>query len=488
MNTTMISASEQIILVVDDLPDNLRVLSAVLTEQGFQVRCAKSGKIALMATQNSSIDLILLDINMPDMDGYEVCKRLKSNEFTRHIPVIFLSALDDVFDKVKAFNAGCVDYITKPFQIEEVLIRIQRQLELQAAKAKIEQINQQLEERVEERTAQLAKINQELELEITERKLAEFRLQQINETLEERVEVRTLELQNALQQIQLTQAQAIQSEKMSSLGQLVAGVAHEINNPVGFIYGNISYLKQSMDDLLSLVALYQEIHGNNHPKIESLSEGINLEFLVADIPKIINSIEVGSRRIRDIVLSLRNFSRMDEAEFKQVNVHDGIESTLLILQHRLKANSEQPEIEIIREYGDLPQVQCYAGQLNQVFMNILVNAIDAIEEKKTSLNLTESNSNLDQIIIRTKIIDEKWIQIAIADNGNGISVNVKNRIFDPFFTTKEIGKGTGMGMAISYQIITEKHHGKLECFSDIGKGTEFIIQIPIEQAANNTTY
>jgi signal transduction histidine kinase len=268
---------------------------------------------------------------------------------------------------------------------------------------------------------------------------------------------------------------------MSSLGQLVAGVAHEINNPVGFIYGNINYLKQSTKDLLNLVALYQEIHGKNYPQIENLLEEINLEFLVEDMPKIINSIEVGTRRIRDIVLSLRNFSRMDEAEFKEVNLHDGIESTLLILQHRLKANSEQPEIEIIRDYGNLPPVECSAGQLNQVFMNILVNAIDAIEENNINLNLIENKTNSHQITIKTKVIDHQWIQIAIVDNGYGIPEDVINRIFDPFFTTKEVGKGTGMGMAISYQIITEKHHGKLECFSNIGQGTEFIIQLPIKQ-------
>ncbi len=477
----MISAGEKLILIVDDLPDNLRVLSATLTKEGFQVRCAKSGTMALMAVQTTYPDLILLDINMPEMNGYEVCQKLKSNELTRHIPVIFLSALDDVFDKVKAFNVGGVDYITKPFQIEEVLIRIQHQLELQAAKAEIKEINQKLEQRVEERTAQLVKINQDLELEITERKLAEFRLQQVNETLEERVEARTLELQNALVQIKSTQAQVIQSEKMSSLGQLVAGVAHEINNPVGFIYGNINYLKQSTKDLLNLVALYQEIHGKNYPQIENLSEAINLEFLVEDMPKIINSIEVGTRRIRDIVLSLRNFSRMDQAEFKEVNLHDGIDSTLLILQHRLKANSEQPEIEIIRDYGNLPEIECSAGQLNQVFMNILVNAIDAIEENNINLNSIENKTNPHQITIRTKVIDHQWIQIAIVDNGHGIPEDVMNRIFDPFFTTKEVGKGTGMGMAISYQIITEKHHGKLECFSNIGQGTEFIIQLPIKQ-------
>jgi two-component system, NtrC family, sensor kinase len=310
---------------------------------------------------------------------------------------------------------------------------------------------------------------------------AEFRLKQANETLEERVEVRTLELQDALEELTITQAQVIQSEKMSSLGQLVAGVAHEINNPVNFIYGNISYLQEYTEDLLKLVSLYQESQNNDSSKIQDLTEKIDLEFLLEDMPRVINSMQIGTQRIRDIVISLRNFSRMDEAEYKEVDLHDGIESTLLILQHRIKANAEQPEIEIIRDYGNLPQVECYAGQLNQVFMNILVNAIDAIEESNVNLSLKEVKANSNQIIIKTSVIDSQWIEISISDNGKGMSEDIKNRIFDPFFTTKEIGKGTGMGMAISYQIITEKHHGRLDCCSHLGQGTTFSIQIPIKQ-------
>jgi two-component system, NtrC family, sensor kinase len=310
---------------------------------------------------------------------------------------------------------------------------------------------------------------------------AEFRLKQANDTLEQRVEERTLELKDTLQELKATQAQVIQSEKMSSLGQLVAGVAHEINNPVNFIHGNINHLKDYSEDLLNLIALYQEIYGDNHPKIQNLAAEIDLNFLVEDMPKIINSMEIGTQRIRDIVLSLRNFSRMDESGCKEVNVHDGIESTLLILQHRIKANSEQPEIKIIRDYGNLPNIECYAGQLNQVFMNILVNAIDALEESNINLTFADIQATPNQITIMTKVIDKQWIEIKISDNGKGMSEDVKNRIFDPFFTTKAIGKGTGMGMAISYQIITEKHHGKLKCSSHIGEGTEFIIQIPSKQ-------
>lgn len=289
--------------------------------------------------------------------------------------------------------------------------------------------------------------------------------------LENRVEERTIELKNAFIELQRTQAQVIQSEKMSSLGQLVAGVAHEINNPVNFIHGNIIHLNEYIEDLTRMIQLYQERHPGDDPEVEELAAEIDLEFLITDLQKMLSSIKMGTERIRTIVLSLRNFSRIDEAEFKAVDIHEGIESTLLILQHRLKQNRESGGISVIREYGNLPAVECYPGQLNQVFMNILVNAMDAVDE-----------SNIPgKITITTKTIDSQWIEIAIADNGGGISASVKERIFDPFFTTKPIGKGTGMGLAISYRIIMEKHHGKLDCFSHPGEGTQFIIQLPVKQ-------
>jgi len=268
---------------------------------------------------------------------------------------------------------------------------------------------------------------------------------------------------------------------MSSLGQLVAGVAHEINNPVNFIHGNLIHVEQYTQDLLAIVQLYQQHNSNAAPEIQIATEEMDLEFLLQDLPKVLSSMKVGTDRIRQIVLSLRNFSRMDEAEFKRVDIHEGIDSTLMILQHRLKGKPQQPEIEVIKDYGNLPLVECYAGQLNQVFMNILVNAIDALEENHVQRNHQQSQDNSHQIIIRTSVINSTWIKIAIADNGVGISQELQQRIFDPFFTTKPIGKGTGMGMSISYQIITEQHGGKLECCSTLGKGTEFIIQIPVRR-------
>ncbi|MBD2487288.1 ATP-binding protein [Aulosira sp. FACHB-615] len=297
--------------------------------------------------------------------------------------------------------------------------------------------------------------------------------------LEDRVEERTAELKTTLIELQRTQAQVIQNEKMSSLGQLVAGVAHEINNPVNFIHGNITHLSEYIQSLMQILHLYQERYLDEDPEIQALAEEIDLDFMIADLDKILPSMKMGTERIRNIVLSLRNFSRMDEADFKTVDIHEGIESTLLILQYRLKEKPDYPGVEVIRDYGNLPLVECFAGQLNQVLMNILVNAMDALEE--SFLNSQNSTAAKPQITIRTCAFDTQCIEIAIADNGPGMSEQVKHRIFDPFFTTKPVGKGTGMGMAISYQIITEKHHGKLDCVSTLGEGTEFKIQIPVKQ-------
>ena len=304
-------------------------------------------------------------------------------------------------------------------------------------------------------------------------------LEKSNAELEVRVEERTLELKTALQELHRTQAQVIQSEKMSSLGQLVAGVAHEINNPVSFIHGNLTHVQEYTRNLLNFLQLYQQHYPNPVDEIQIEAEEIDLEFIQEDLPKIVSSMQMGTDRIRNIVLSLRNFSRTDEVDTKRVNIHEGIDSTLMILQHRLKASSEMPEIYLIKNYADLPLVQCYAGPLNQVFMNILSNAIDALEENKAQRNYQEIEENPGKITIATSVIDAEWVEIAIADNGAGIPKEIQQRIFDPFFTTKPVGKGTGMGMSISYQIITEKHGGKLECFSTIAEGTQFAIKIPV---------
>ncbi|MBE9012826.1 HAMP domain-containing protein, partial [Pseudanabaenaceae cyanobacterium LEGE 13415] len=303
---------------------------------------------------------------------------------------------------------------------------------------------------------------------------AKQQLEDYNQTLEEKVDARTQELKETLNELKRTQTQIVQSEKMSSLGQLVAGIAHEINNPVNFIHGNLGHVRENTQDLLDLIELYQrEVQATT--AIANKIDEIDLAFLQEDVPKLLKSMTIGIERIREIVKSLRIFSRLDEADVKAIDIHEGIDSTLMILQNRLKAKSDRTEIHVIKDYAQLPMVQCYAGQLNQVFMNILVNAIDALEE-----GLVKDPTHQPHIKIGTKRIGES-IEIAIADNGTGIPESIQSRIFDPFFTTKAIGKGTGMGMSISYQIITEKHGGELECVSTPGQGTLFLIRIPIEQ-------
>ncbi|MBD2387156.1 sensor histidine kinase [Cylindrospermum sp. FACHB-282] len=292
----------------------------------------------------------------------------------------------------------------------------------------------------------------------------------------------TERLQQALHELQLAQAQLIQSEKMSSLGQLIAGVAHEINNPVNFICGNLRYVAEYAQGLLHLLQEYQKYLPIVPPEIELELETIDLEFIIQDLPKLLDSMKLGTDRIVEIVQSLKNFSRHDEAEMKAVNIHDGIDGTLMILHHRLKASIRRPKIEIVKDYGKLPLIECYPGQLNQVFMNVLANAIDALEEGMDNQEISPSTA---QITIRTEVLDNQFVVIRIADNGPGMKEDVIQHIYDPFFTTKEVGKGTGLGMAISYQIVVHRHQGFIKCRSQSGEGTEFWIQIPVNCSVVN---
>jgi signal transduction histidine kinase len=277
-----------------------------------------------------------------------------------------------------------------------------------------------------------------------------------------------------LQELQQTQVQLVQTEKMSSLGQLVAGLAHEINNPVLFISSNIAFLQDYIKDLMQLLKLYRLHYPQPVAEIQAEIEAIDLDFLIEDLPKLLSSVKIASDRIKQILSSLRNFSRSEQAAMQLIDLHEGIDSTLMILQHRFGARGGCPEIKLIKEYGNLPLVECYAGQMNQVFMNILSNAINALD-----------NYHLDEegiITIRTEVFNgNSNVRIRIKDNGPGITEDVQARLFDPFFTTKPLGKGTGLGLSISYQIIVEKHKGQLKCISAPGEGAEFVIEIPIRQ-------
>lgn len=626
------SAKKEEILVIDDTSANLKLISDFLREHGYKVWIAKNGVQALKILEGGLPDLILLDVMMPEMDGFETCRRIKACPKTQDIPIIFMTAIADFANpehKVKGLALGAVDYVSKPIQLEEVLARIKTHLHLHSLTKQLQKQNQKLQKEIEERQqAQrlLAEQNQILEMiasdmplseildslaRLVEKKSGEIRCsfllldrdnrlrfcagpslpqsysnavdgvaigpnvgscgaaayhketvivsdiatnplwanfrdialsyglracwsvpilssqdtvlgtfagyysqpqtvtqldkdliaqtlylakiaiqrQQSQEALQEseaQAREKAQALEKTLNELKRTQVQLIQSEKMSALGKMVGGIAHEINNPVSFIGGNLNFVREYFQSLNRLLELYQETYQNPTPKIEKLSQEIDLQFLLADWSKLINSMEVGVQRIEHIVVSLRNFSRLDEAELKSVDIYEGIENTLYILQHRLSAEGVNtpgkgslisPAIKVIKDYRPLPRVTCYPSELNQVFMNLLTNAIEALE------NQTPPRS----IVIRTEVENEKdstsipSVVIRIADNGCGISEEVQQKIFDPFFTTKPVGSGTGLGLSISHQIVVEKHKGQLKCISAKYKGTEFIVKIPIHQ-------
>lgn len=540
------------ILVVDDTPTNVRVLSNILMHHGYEVCSAMSGERALEIVKNFVPDLILLDVMMPEMDGYTLCQHLKERADTHDIPVMFLSAVDTPNDKIRAFQVGGVDYITKPFHLDEVLARVGQQIDRRNLQKRLEQQNfrlhaeiqnhKQLEERyrsifenaidgmfqstpegqfitanaslakmygyasVEELCLSITNISQQLYVHPDRRsefmrtvlrngEVSDFEAQVyckngtvlwISETVRsvkdtqnslifyegtvkditdrkrnsEILRMRSNELEETLTQLHYSQAKLLQQEKMSSLGQLVAGMAHEINNPVSFISGNLVYAEQYFEDL---VRAFHEA---------GLVPGDDIEFVLKDLPILLKSIRTGADRIRLIVQALKNFSRLDEAEEKEVDIHEGIESTLLLLSHRLDTTASRPKVKVIKDLGALPKVHCYPGLLNQALMNLLGNAIDALDTSTTK-------GKQPKLELRTKLLDPTQIMIWISDNGSGMPEEVQSRIFDPFFTTKAVGSGTGMGLAISYQIIVEKHGGQLECISVLGKGTEFVIILPV---------
>jgi DNA-binding response OmpR family regulator len=385
------------VLLVDDNPTNLKVLSEALRGQGWTTLVAADGESAIEQAAYSHPDLILLDVMMPGIDGFETCRQLKANLATQLIPVIFMTALAETLDKVKGLELGAVDYIIKPFQQEEVIARVKLHL----------------------------------------------KLSQLTQTLEQHVEARTAELNDSLQQLQQAQLKLIQSEKMSMLGQLVAGIGHEINNPIGCIGGNILHVEGFAQDLLNLVHLYQQKYPQPDRDIDDLIEEIDLAYLSKDLPKLMKSMQEGVNRLQDISLSLRTFARSDIAHKVEFQVHEGIESTLMLLKHRTKANAQRPAIQIIEQFGKLPPISCYSGQLNQVFMNILANAIDALDDANHGRVYQDIVAHPNTIVISTSVhADRESVVIRIQDNGKGIPLELQGQIFEPTFTSKAVGKGT----------------------------------------------
>ncbi|KYC40244.1 hybrid sensor histidine kinase/response regulator [Scytonema hofmannii PCC 7110] len=433
--------TEEFILIVDDKPTNLSVLKQALKSVGLKIRLAADGESAIKQIKQEPPALILLDVEMPGINGFETCSLLKADPLTQGIPIIFMTALAHTENKVKGLSLGAVDYITKPFEEEEVIARVKVQLQLQKL------------------TKSLAEKN--------------FQLMQLTEDLEQRVTERTAALQK-------TQVQLVQQEKLSMLGQLVAGVAHELNNPIGCIISNLAPAKQYFASLTQALKLYQQ-YCPEIPELQQALEAEDIEFAIEDFPKLLDSMQLSGDRIKDISVSLRNFSRLDVSTKVPTNLHLGLDSTLVILRHRLKARDRRPEIQVIRQYGDLPEVKCYPGQINQVFMNLLANAIDAVEEcfdpEGTNVNL--GCQNQPSISILTEQPDEKKVIICITDNGKGMTDVVKQQIFAPMFTTKPISKGTGLGLSIAHQIVVERHGGQLSFVSKLGHGTKFFIELPL---------
>ena len=387
------------ILIVDDVPANLKVLSEILSAAHYGVAAVTSGKRALKRLQNYLPDLILLDIQMPDLDGFETCRQIKANPHTAHLPIIFITALSDVESIAKGFSLGAVDYICKPFQEVELLARVQTHLKMQS-------FTQELEHQVSERTA---------------------------------------ELQHALEQLEHSKLKLVQQEKMSALGNLVAGVAHEINNPLGFLNGSIYHASEYLQNLLNHLSLYQSHTAALPENIRKHAEEVDLPFLCEDFPKMLASMQTASDRIQDISTSLRSFSRTDTQHKIATNIHEGLDSTLLILKYRLQADEYRPDIQILRHYNELPLVNCFPNQLNQVFMNILANAIDVFDEEAQKVSYEKLDVNPQIITIKTDyIFEKKEVQITMRDNGQGMSPDIKARVFDYLFTTKGRIKGTGL--------------------------------------------
>jgi signal transduction histidine kinase len=421
-----VAAHIETVLVVDDTPENLDLISQMLQDSGYRVRPAPNGKLALRAARLDPPDVILLDINMPEMDGYQVCRELKSDAVLKDIPVIFLSARMDIQDKVKAFNIGGVDYITKPFQVEEVLARIRLHLSLRRLQLRLAHQNTQLDQ--------------------------------------------------ALRELKTTQEQVIQSEKFAALGVLIAGIAHEINNPINFIQTSITALQKDFQDLKTFIQIIEEQReiperASLPGELDKIKSELEFDTLVDEMSTLFANIHEGIRRTQDIVSSLRILARQDDKTTEDVDIQTIIDASLNVMSNRMKNR-----IQVKKTYAQIPKLNCKPGKIGQLFTNIISNAIDALDK--------ESQPKKPAcIFIRTQLArqnDDTYIAVHITDNGSGIPEPLISKIFDPFFTTKDVGKGTGLGLYIS-QGIAKDHKGHIQVESSPSGGSTFSVFLPIKR-------
>ncbi len=414
------------ILIVDDKLENIRLLSDFLSKLNYQIRKAINGQSALMAVNILPPDLILLDINMPIMDGYEVCKILKNDPKTSSIPIIFLSAGSDINDKIQAFNVGGVDYITKPFHLEEVRARVQTQLTVQFLQNELKYKNEQL--------------------------------------------------QNTITKLQTTQYELIQKEKLVNANRITAGISHEINNPLNFILGNLNPAFEYSQTLINIIQYYQQAFPEKTLEISNLVEDIDIEFLIQDFKKIMDSIRTGAKRIHSVVSAMHIFSGLNQSGIKQVNICECIDSVIITLSDQITSTDESSLILICKNYQSTPTLMSYANLFNQALTNIIQNAIDSFE---SDLSAMRDSLFKPTIWITVKTSEINQIIISIKDNGIGILEENKSHLLEPFFTTKPVGKGVGLGLFTSHQIITEIYKGTLTYHNSSEGGSEFVINIPI---------
>lgn len=464
------------ILIIDNRSIDLHILLDLFSQKSVNLLWANLDKSAVSRENFSQADLIFIAVSMPGENEFLFCQQLQNSDL--NIPIILITNSQEQETIKTWLSLGVMDYLFTCLETEEFLLKVSNYLRMAEARKEIRQSHHLLQKKLKieiQEKLRLQKNNDQLKMAVksSAKALKKSRVESENHKLA---------LEQYLNQIKVIQTQLVNNEKMSVLGQMLAGIAHEINNPVNFIYGNLAYVQEYTDNILKIFELYQEYYSEPHPVIQQEVEAVELNFILEDLPKMLESMQVGAERIREIVLSLRSFARQDGSKMRAINLHEGIDSTLMILQNRLKRKQDHPAINVIKEYSSsLPLVECYGGEMNQVFMNILANAIDAIEESNQQKSLEELQKNPGQIQIATDIINDHNVLIKISDNAGGMAEEILTHLFEPFFTTKPVGKGTGIGLSICKNIVVEKHRGSLQCVSTPGKGTEFIIEIPITQ-------